>query len=988
MAIGIGLSVAAWGGTFGKVVAIGGHASDVALDEARGVLYIANFTANRVEVMSLASSSIQTSFNVSSQPSALSISPDGRHLVVAHYSNFTAPNTPRNALTVIELNSGARQTFSLAAPPLGVAFGIDGRALVATTRDFLLFDPVLGTTQVLATVADVVANTLPQPQATFPPEIVAASMAASGDRTRIFGITDTIRFRYEVQGRRIVSTGYSSEPPMGPRTVSASRNGAYYLAGWALLDDRGLLAQFPDPTGDLHIGSHAIDSDRGIIYAQIPSRPAAGSGQSGGAAEQPPVLQIVEADNLAVRERLQLPENLAGKSVLSSDGQVMYSVSDSGVAILPVGSLDQAPRVAASHADVVFRGNLCDWRVAPQEITIYNPGGGSTDFSISSSAPGVTVSPNAGITPAVVRVSVDPSAFQNVKGTSVVELTLSSHGAVNLPKTVRVLINVREPDQRGTIVNVPGKLVDVLADPVRNRFFLLRQDTNQVLVFDGATYSQIATLRTGNTPTQMAVTFDRRYLLVGNDNSQLANVYDLETLQPSEPIRFPAGHYPRSIAASGNAILAATRVAGPIHKIDRINMASRLAVELPTIGIYENDIDINTVLTASPNGSSILAAQADGRVLLYNANVDSFTVSRKDSGGLRGAYAASSFDQFVVGASLLNSSLMPIRKFAPSAQGSSGFAFVDQFGFWSSSLSESGPGVIARVELAGGDGLRSTRMAEAPVLGRTGAVFTRTIAPLANRSAIINLTTSGFTALAWNYDAAVAPPKLEAVVNAADGSHAVAPGSLISLYGRDLSPTNVATREMPLPTALGESCLTVNGLPVPVLFVSPSQINAQLPFTAEGNVTMILRTPGGVSDNFNLTVLPGAPSVFRSGVAGPETDLPTVIRVRNGQLVTLANPIHRGEAITIYLTGLGKTTPEIEAGNPAPGDPPAVTLSEPTVTLGGVPLNVTFSGLTPGQVGVYQINADVPHWISTGMQVPLTVSQGGSSTTLTVRVVN
>ncbi len=53
-ALAVAFAAAAWGGTFGKVVSIGGHASDLALDEARGVLYVANFTANRIEVMSLA----------------------------------------------------------------------------------------------------------------------------------------------------------------------------------------------------------------------------------------------------------------------------------------------------------------------------------------------------------------------------------------------------------------------------------------------------------------------------------------------------------------------------------------------------------------------------------------------------------------------------------------------------------------------------------------------------------------------------------------------------------------------------------------------------------------------------------------------------------------------------------------------------------------------------------------------------------------------
>src|SRR5687767_6481171 len=152
---------AVWGATFGKVVAIGGHASDLALDEARGVLYIANFTANRVEVMSLSGNTIQTSMNVASQPSSLALSPDGRFLVVAHFGNFTTPNTPRNALTVIDLNNNnQRQTFALGSAPLGVAFGIDNRALVVTAAEFIHFDPALGTTVVLDTITNVTAKTL------------------------------------------------------------------------------------------------------------------------------------------------------------------------------------------------------------------------------------------------------------------------------------------------------------------------------------------------------------------------------------------------------------------------------------------------------------------------------------------------------------------------------------------------------------------------------------------------------------------------------------------------------------------------------------------------------------------------------------------------------------------------------------------------------------------------------------------------------------
>src|SRR5687767_7767590 len=96
---------AVWAGTFGRVVPIGGHAADIVLDEGRGSLYIANFTANRIEVMNTSDLSIQRSINVAPQPGSLSLSPDGRYLLVGHFGNFAAPTQPNNVLTSINLEA-------------------------------------------------------------------------------------------------------------------------------------------------------------------------------------------------------------------------------------------------------------------------------------------------------------------------------------------------------------------------------------------------------------------------------------------------------------------------------------------------------------------------------------------------------------------------------------------------------------------------------------------------------------------------------------------------------------------------------------------------------------------------------------------------------------------------------------------------------------------------------------------------------------------
>lgn len=1009
------LAASAWGGTFGTVVSIGGEASDLALDEARGVLYVADFTGNRIDVMSLATNTIQTSIPVAAQPNSIALSPDDHYLVATNFGNAASPGSPTNALTVIDLTTQGMQTFSLGNPPIGVAFGADGMALVVTTTDFLLFDPTTGATQELATLSNVVAKTLPVAPANFPADITAASMAVSADGSTIYGLggsTSTVTFTYTVNTHSVAPGGIvTSTGVLGPRVVSVNHDGSLAMAGWVMLGQLGFVNYFPQHTNQFSVGSTAFDDSRGLVYAQIP--------QVQGEA---PTLMVVTQQNLMLEQRLNLPENLTGKSVLSSDSNTLYSVSESGITVLPVGSLAQQHRVVAQQEDLVFRGSVCSPGVQTQQLTITDPGGNKTPFSIASDTAGVSVSPAVGVTPAVVTVSVDPSAFVGQTGTVAAHLNITSNAAINTIPSVRVLLNNAGPNQVGSFIDIPGTLTDILPDPTQSRFFVVRSDKNEVLVFDGHNYSQIAALPTGNQPTTMAISFDQNYLLVANQGSQLVSVFDLDTLQPDTPIQLPSGFVADSIASSANATLAQGEYYDGTYHILQLDIPTRSGTQLPSLGVFTNTTNASTVMTASPNGSSILIVQADGTVYLYDANSNSFTVSRKDFSSLAGPYAASSFNQYVVGNNLLDSSLVPVMQFETTTGTPSGFAFVNQTGFRSnapvpasstsststssSSTSSSSssttattsansqstaPGVIERFDMTNPTGSVSNgaAMVEAPLVGTTASPFTRTIAPMADQSGIMNLTVSGVTVLPWNYNASVAPPQISAVVNAGNGGSDIAPGGLISIYGSQLSPVNMASSEIPLPTALANSCLSVNGLPVPILFVSPTQVNAQMPVQAVGDVTLILRTPGGQSDNYNLVIQPVAPSIFLAAV-GPETNVPTVVRDDDNQLITASHPIHRSSntALTIYLTGLGPTAPQVATGMPGPTNPLAYTIDQPTVTLGGVNLPVQFSGLAPGLVGVDQINVTVPFTVPDGMSVPLAITQGTVTATVPERVVD
>jgi uncharacterized protein (TIGR03437 family) len=1033
-----GIAVSATTG-FGTVVPIGGTASDIVLDSGRGVLYIANFGGNTIQVMSTASNSIQTSYNVAPNPISMSESPDGQWLLIAHYGNWTASDPNKNLITLIHLADSSQVTYNTFDPPLGVAFVNNGQALIVTTTSFLLFNPASGQMAVVATLANL-ATALPVNQATFPGQISETALTPSADGSTVWGIggagTGTqVIYQYNARSNTVSAETDVSSPPLLPR-VSVASDGSSAMIGWALFSNQGYIAaRYPNVITSPNITGSVIDSKNGIIYGQFPDAsqptgpPAASSASPAGTASSTnlPAILIMSSDNLTVQDRIVMPENMVGRAILNSAATTIYAISDSGVMVLPVGNLNQYHRLAAAQEDVLIQTNFCNTSSVVQTLTITDPGGGNTDFTITPSQSGVTVSPASGVTPATVQIRVNPTVLVSTGGTAVVTLTLSSQSAVNQPRPVRLLVNNPDLNQRGTIVNVPGTLTDVLPDPARNRFYILRQDKNQLQVYDANTTQLITTLRTATTPSMMALTIDGNYLLVGHNDSQLITMYDLTALQPTQPIVLPGGHYARSIAASNGALLVLARNEGTgTGTIDTITLANYSASALPSLGNFINSVSPTGILSPSPNGSTIMMASPNGNVMLYSASANTFTVSRQDLTSLSGAFASSAYNSYVVGNYVFNASLVPQGTISTSGAMASGFYFMSQGGYLVTATTASGPGIIQNLASLPSSTVAPTSMVEAPLLptapvtvassssssssssgsssASSGTVptsgngsgstslytqssFTRTVAPFASNGTIIVLTTSGFTVLPANYGAATVPPQISSVVNAADGTQPVAPGGLISVYGQQLSPVNMATSQIPLPTALGESCLVVNGAPMPLLFVSSQQINGQLPFNVIGSSTMSIHTPAGISNNFLFSVLPAAPAVFQTGSAGPESGLATIVRADNNELVTPTNPIHPKDTVVIYLTGMGMTFPQVTAGLAAPSSPLAAAVITPVVTLGGVPLSVTYSGLTPNSVGLYQIDAYVPDGVPQGLTIPLVVSQGGSQTTLNVRVV-
>jgi minor extracellular serine protease Vpr len=119
-----------------------------------------------------------------------------------------------------------------------------------------------------------------------------------------------------------------------------------------------------------------------------------------------------------------------------------------------------------------------------------------------------------------------------------------------------------------------------------------------------------------------------------------------------------------------------------------------------------------------------------------------------------------------------------------------------------------------------------------------------------------------------------------------------------------------------------------------------------------------------------------APQVFTAPVGS--TTIGVVVHGVGNALVTAASPAVASEVVTIYCTGLGLVNPQVAAGQPSPAAPPSTTAAATTASIGGQPAAVQFSGLTPGLVGLYQVNAVIPKGLTSGAQ-PITISAGGAT---------
>jgi uncharacterized protein (TIGR03437 family) len=233
------------------------------------------------------------------------------------------------------------------------------------------------------------------------------------------------------------------------------------------------------------------------------------------------------------------------------------------------------------------------------------------------------------------------------------------------------------------------------------------------------------------------------------------------------------------------------------------------------------------------------------------------------------------------------------------------------------------------------------------------------------------------------------PPTVTGVTNAiSSATGAIAPGELIAVTGANIGPaTGAISSATTLPMTLSNTQLTINNQPIPLYYVSATLVAGVVPYQAipgnpaviGGQVTVRAIFNGVTSTGYVTNLTSSSPALFFN------TDTTTNARSvkalnQDGTLNSSTNPAAVGSYVTLYASGLGPVQPlGFQAGTTAPSTPLYTTMGPTFVAITGQTATVSFSGLAPGSISAYQVNAVIPAGTPSGLQPIVLSNQVGAS---------
>jgi len=245
-----------------------------------------------------------------------------------------------------------------------------------------------------------------------------------------------------------------------------------------------------------------------------------------------------------------------------------------------------------------------------------------------------------------------------------------------------------------------------------------------------------------------------------------------------------------------------------------------------------------------------------------------------------------------------------------------------------------------------------------------GTVPAGAVAMSAPRAVVANLDTVPFV-----------PPT--AVNNGAGATPqtGVAPGSVISIFGVNLAVATVVGPSDQLVQTLGGLTVTVGGRLLPLFFVSPTQVNAQLPADIPlGAATATISSVGQPDVQSGFTVVQDAPGLFPQAIGGQSFALAFHA---DGSMISTASPATAGETIAVYGTGFGPTSPARPEGLPVAASPAILLQDAASVQVGGANFTAQSAQAVPGLVGVDEVVFVLGSGAPSGTNAALTVTVNG-----------